>query len=160
KSDGTAVGHFEQLVDSFAIRKLPGHEESFGQPARSQADAAERFTRLVAASRLLLWQSGDPIWSEGRRILLGVMTASMYDMRLLDVLDAAVATGETGTDRVEVFNWQSITSEAEQDRYVPGVGFVFHTPVIGMWEHGRLTATSSGPEARDALLSHYGLLEQ
>src|SRR5947209_2157627 len=102
------------------------------------AEPDERFPAAVADSRLRLWSLGDPIPERGTRLLIGAATWSGYDMRLLDVIDDALARLGDGAPRVDVFNAGILTSQEEIQRYVPGIGPVLQMPVVGVWRDGRL----------------------
>lgn len=72
-------------------------------------------------------------------------------MALLDAVSQAQQTRTPGLE-FEVFNVADCTTPQAFERYVPGVGDVFHTPVAGLWSEGRLVETASGMAGR-ALVS-------
>jgi hypothetical protein len=106
------------------------------------------FPKVVSATPLRLWQPGDPIEPAGRRLVLGIATWSVPDMTMLDELARALHRQPAGLV-VDVFNVADVRSAGDFDRYVPGIGPVFHTPVVGLWIDGRLVAKASGKAGRD-----------
>jgi hypothetical protein len=111
---------------------------------------------LVAAGPFGLWRPDDPIPASGRRLLLGVATWSVHDMELLDELARVLQAG-CQSIIVDVFNVVHCSSPADLERFTPGVGKVFHTPVVGLWVDGELKATAAGKAGRDLLArSVYG----
>jgi hypothetical protein len=108
-----------------------------GLPIGEENDRAERlFPVLIEQSRLHLWRPGDPI-AEGRRLLVGVATWSLYDLSLLEVLDLAVKDGRSGVDRIGVFDVDRVERGDFED-YIPGLGKMVVTPVAAIWEGGIL----------------------
>jgi hypothetical protein len=118
--------------------------------AQQQRDAAEQLAGLLRGSRLHLWQPGDPVPSRGRRILLGVASYSLPDLALLDTLNEAHVQGSIWP-RLDVFNVLQCQSIQDFERYVPGIGKVFQTPVVGYWEEGLLKERAWGKAGRDLL---------
>lgn len=121
-------------------------------PAKQQEYMEQQLPLLVAGSNLHWRAPGDPLSEGGNRILVGVGTFSEYDMRLLDLLDAALGRLHGEEPRVDVFSVLTCRTPADFERLVPGIGQVFQTPVIGIWENGELKAKGSGARARDELL--------
>jgi hypothetical protein len=112
----------------------------------SEADAL--FTSTLAKSPLRLWAPGEPIDAQGARLLIGVATWSEQDMRWLDALSVRAAR-HLDTVRLDVFNVAECKSPHEFARYIPGIGQVFHTPVVGLWVGGQLSGKGSGKTGRD-----------
>jgi hypothetical protein len=113
-----------------------------------QLEASRRFPDVVATSPFHLWRPGDPIFTEGNRLLLGVATWSGYDMRLLDVIQQTLADRQVTGLRVDVFNVEACQSPESFEHFIPGVGVVYQTPVAGLWEDGVLRQHASGYAAR------------
>ena len=118
--------------------------------AQQQRDAGEQLAALLRESRLHPWQPGDPILDRGRRILLGVASYSVVDLAVLDTLNEAHGQGSIWP-RLDVFNVLECQSMQDLEKYVPGIGKVFQTPVVGYWEEGLLKETASGKAGRDLL---------
>src|SRR5262249_27284589 len=106
----------------------------------------------VAESRLHWWSPGNPVCERGKRLLIGVATYSEYDMRLLDLLDDALGESRCSSIHVDVFDVLDCPTMDDFDRYVPGVGIVLQTPVVGVWENGVLKDKGSGAPAREKLV--------
>jgi hypothetical protein len=106
-------------------------------PALEQGQAERQFPLLTARSHLHLWRPGDTICSTGRRILIGVATYSIHDLRLLDVVEQLLSqSNDNRLLRVDVFSAHQCQTQDDFDKYVPGIGPVFQTPVVGIWEDG------------------------
>src|SRR4051794_21239469 len=114
-----------------------------------------RFPMVVAESHLRLWMPGDPIPSRGMRILFGPTTWSEYDTHLLDVIDRALAEQGDDAPVVEVFNAGDLTTVEEFERYIPGLE-AHHTPVLGIWQDGRLVQRQFGYHASDRIARMFG----
>jgi hypothetical protein len=119
--------------------------------------ADRQFPPLVASSSFHLWRPGDPIAERGIRLLIGVATWSGYDMRLLDVLAEAMSRRPTPDSPVlEVFNTADCRQPRDFTSYVPKLGMVHHTPVVGIWRDGELEWSGQGYEARDRAARLFG----
>jgi hypothetical protein len=125
----------------------PRSEVTVGQ---QQRDAREELAALLRESRLHLWQLGDPVLNRGRRILLGVGSYSMADLALLDNLNEAHGQ-ESIWPRLDVFDVLECRSIQDFEKYVPGIGKVYQTPVVGYWEEGLLKEKAWGKAGRDLL---------
>jgi len=148
---------FEEIITPMAIRKGESNSHDAALPALQQKMEAEEFVSLLKVSRLHLWQPGDPIFASGRRILLGVMSASRYDLQLLDILNKAIQDGITGTDHFDVFNFPYVSSLEEALQYIPDISPPGLTPMVSRWENGVYIGTKYSSPARDELLKGYGL---
>jgi hypothetical protein len=89
--------------------------------------------------------------------LIGVATYSEPDLRLLDLLGEVLERGDENAPDIEVFNTLDCHSPDDFDKYIPGIGKVFQTPVVGAWQNGVLKAKASGQSARDLLGQMYQL---
>jgi hypothetical protein len=116
--------------------------------AESQRAVDASFAAVVSSGPLHLWSPGDPIPPQGKRLLIGVATWSAHDMALLDAVAEALRAGD-GDLHVDVFNVADCPSPDTFERYVPGIGEVFHTPVVGLWCDGRLVERDSGKAGRE-----------
>lgn len=153
---------FEDLIRPAVIRRARAPDgEGFGRElVQDQERAEEELPKLVSASGLHMWRPGDPILQRGRRTLVGVGAWSREDLRLLDALAEAAASGGSGGDRIDVFLfWRECKNQEQLERFVPGmdISSIFHSPVVGVWEDGALRQCASGAEGRDLLLAMYGL---
>jgi hypothetical protein len=127
-----------------------------GSPGLSQKDLDDRFPSVISASPFRLWSPGNPISARGKRLLIGVATWSAYDMKLLDAVSQALQRPPSGLT-VEVFNVADCSSPEAFDRYVPGIGRVFHTPVVGLWSDGKLVDKATGRAGRELVARVSGL---
>jgi hypothetical protein len=114
------------------------------------------FPSAVSRSPFRLWSPGDPIPATGDRLLIGVATWSAHDLVLLDTVSQALQTRPPGL-AVDVFNVADCASPQAFERYVPGIGNVFHTPVVGLWSNGRLVEKASGKAGRELVAQVCGL---
>jgi hypothetical protein len=121
-----------------------------------QKDVDDRFPSVVSTSPFRLWSPGNPIPETGKRLLIGVATWSAHDMKLLDALAQALQRLPPDLT-VEVFNVAGCSSAEAFDRYVPGIGKVFHTPVVGLWSEGRLVEQATGRAGRELAARVVGL---
>lgn len=126
-------------------------------PGEQQLRAIERFPTLVEQSQLELWRPGNNIPRSGTRVLIGVALYSERDMELLDVLNTVLTRGGSLGDKVNVFDVSECRSHDDFEKYVPGIGPVFQTPVLGVWHRGLLTERMWGQAARDFIANRYGL---
>jgi hypothetical protein len=123
-----------------------------------QFDVANRdrqFPAVVEESNFRLWKPGDPIPARGTWTLFGVAMWSQYDMHLLDVINQALAEQGDNVPNVEVFNAGILTSTEEFERYIPRLE-AHHTPVLGIWQDGRLVERQFGYHASDRLARMFG----
>jgi hypothetical protein len=88
--------------------------------------------------------------------LIGVVTWSAYDMKLLDAVSRVLQRPPSGLT-VEVFNVADCSSPEAFDRYVPGTGRVFQTPVVGLWSDGQLVDKATGRTGRELVARVSGL---
>ena len=133
--------HFRDLLQARAGLTLRERQES----------ATRSFPVVVAGSPFKLWSPDHPIASQGTRLLIGVATYSEPDLKLLDLVGEALERGGENTPIIEVFNTLDCHSHADFERYIPGIGKVFQTPAVGVWQNGVLVTKASGRSARDVI---------
>lgn len=120
--------------------------------AEQQEAAGRRFPDLIARSPLTWWRPGDPIATEGRRLLIGVAASySLLDLQLLDALVEEEPQSRRARPRIDVFDIEACPTMADFESYVPGIGRVYQTPVAGLWEDGILKQKAWGSSARDLI---------
>jgi hypothetical protein len=90
-------------------------------------------------------------------LLIGVATYSREDLRLLDLVEEALKHQDGTGPRVDVFNTLDCRTDEDFARYVPGLGKVHQTPVVGVWEKGVLKEKAWGKPARDLVIQICGL---
>ena len=71
------------VVNSFVELLVPKPGKTV---AENQLAARMSFPECVKNSEMHLWQPGQPIAAHGRRLLIGVATYSVYDLKLLDLV--------------------------------------------------------------------------
>jgi hypothetical protein len=143
------------MTNSF-LNLLKGTRD-FGK-VEPQRYAEAQFPSLVESSHMYMWRIGDAWPPAGEQVIwIGVATWSLYDMELLDVLEAKLSR-ETVNEKIYVFDIAG-HPEFSFEEHLPGIDKVFHTPVVGSWDHGVLEQRLSGARARDWLIDRYGLTE-
>ena len=115
-----------------------------------QESARKSFPVVVSKSRFRLWSPGQPISAHGNRLLVGVATYSEPDLALLDLVQEAV-DWDKKAPRIDVFNTLDCKSQQDFEKYIPGIGDVFQTPAVGLWQNGVLMETAWGKPARDLI---------
>jgi hypothetical protein len=129
-----------------------------GMPDQRQQLAAELFPRLVAMSKMKLWHTGDPVSNVGSRILIGIAASySIPDLQLLDEINKRLSGASNMSDQVDVFDVSGCKEMKDFENYIPGIGNVYATPIIGYWENGVLKESLSGFHARNWLVNRYQL---
>ena len=120
--------------------------------AEQQAHILSKLPTCAQERDMRVWKPGDGIPSRGRRFLIGVTEYSARDLNLLD----SVCDTLTG-NQLDIFILSQCKSQSEIEDFVTGIGPVYHSPVVGVWEDGRLTAGVSGWNAVQ-LLAGYGVV--
>lgn len=108
----------------------------------SDPKASEQLAERVRRSALAWFPDRSETNGTGIRLVIGVAVWSAYDLRLLDLVNEAVA--KRSDLHVAVFNIDQLASAAELQRIFPSIGEVFQTPAVGYWEAGQLKETASG----------------
>lgn len=137
------MGKFEDLL------RLNNHLP----PGEQQRLAREQFPSVAATTHMSMWSPGESFPTNGNRILIGVATYSLYDLDLLDALDSQLL----GNDAVQLFEVSSCSTMDDFEKFIPGIGKVFQTPVIGFWKDGELIYHAQGALARRWARDRYGL---
>ena len=114
-----------------------------------------RLSEALSTSRLNHWKARDNIASAKRRVLIGVAPYSQYDLKLLEALNELPL--DPASDRIDVFDVLACQTQEDFEEYVPGIGKVYQTPVVGIWRNGKLEERNSGHSARELLMRLYGI---
>ena len=125
-------------------------------PADVQRRAELELPLVLSRSNLHFWRLGEIIISDTTRFLVGVATWSLYDLRLLDALDAEFANGNR-VERVDVFDIDSCRTQEDVSAFIPNIGKVFDAPVVGVWRNELQIKHASGYEGRKLLVEAFGL---
>ena len=120
-------------------------------PGEQQRLASQLLPAAVASTRMSMWSPGESFPTSGTRVLIGVVVWSMYDLDLLDDLDPELF----GHDSVYVFDADSCKQMSDFEKYIPGIGNVFQTPVVGLWQDGELLYCEQGAAARNWIRNRY-----
>src|SRR5438105_3386477 len=121
-------------------------------PSETQEKARQDFPRTVSKSRLKLRKPGEPIPSSGRRFILGIATYSADELGLLDELEETLENGDAERADVEVFDVLGCEQMADFEKFIPGIGGVSCTPIVGVISSGKLIDQATGlPDVQKTL---------
>lgn len=123
--------------------------------------ATAQIEALLSESALHFWSPRGPVPAARQRILIGIVPWSEYDLRLLDALNRVFSDRQKANERVDVFDLDAAarvfgTFDFLQDT-IPGIGKIYQTPVVGIWEDGTLMQKASGATARELISRLYNL---
>jgi hypothetical protein len=114
-------------------------------PADVQHRAMEELPQRIRDSAWL-----DPLTSDaqppakGAYIVLGVATYSRPELELLDSLESRLSVRPNHPVAVLVFPLSECQSETDVQKRIPMIGRVLSTPVIGVWNDGKVVKTAQG----------------
>lgn len=132
----------DQTLTSFAALLDP-------DPARTAVEGQRRASNLlpIRVSQSAMNWPALPESPNGTadKLVVGVASWSKYDLALLDELDTFAAS-HPGF-RICVFDVDRVGREFEQ--FVPGIGEVVRTPVVGRWSAGVLVERGTGTAGRE-----------
>ena len=118
---------------------------------------SRKLPEALSGSHLNYWRLEDSLPNTGRRTLIGVAPYALPDLELLDSLEEWLSKSKSPDERVDVLNVLVCAATDDLERCFPGVGRVFQTPIVGVWENGVLCQTASGAAGRQLVVSRYGL---
>ena len=126
-------------------------------PGQQQQRAAEQFPSLVQSSHMKLWQPGRDLPLNGAEVVwIAVASYSVPDLELLDAIEAKL-TGEGQNETIYLFDLSAFPDFDDFEKFLPGIGAVYQTPVVGSWTGGVLKERLSGAPARAWLARRYKL---
>ena len=126
-----------------------------GHVERQRASEAE-FPSLIEKSHMRMWRLGEESPPAGEQVIwIGVGTFSVYDMELLDKLEAKLSR-ETVKELIYVSDTVAFPEFNFEER-LPGIGRVFDVPIVGYWKEGVLEVKLSSAKARDWLMERFEL---
>jgi hypothetical protein len=125
-----------------------------GHPGEQQGFVRERFSTALKPP-LSLWRPGESAPSE--KILIGVASYSVPELRMIDQLAETLAVRGDGAELVQVFDMASVSSMEELQNYLPAIGTVRQTPVVGVWKGTELFETEWGTSAFGWIETHFGI---
>lgn len=119
-------------------------------PAKQHRFASDAFARAVEQSSLVPFGffGGEP---PTHRIVVGLAPYARPELAWADSLSNIAAS--VPDLRIEVFNVLECTEMSDFDRYIPSIGRVLQTPVIGIWSDGVLKESGTGYSGRVAVNS-------
>ncbi len=91
------------------------------------------------------------------RMLIGIAPYSSGDFELLDSLAQAVRKVPLVNLRIEVFDVSACRTMSDFELYVPGLGNVYQTPVVGIWTNNVPIKRSWGYRAKHIISEYCGL---
>ncbi|SRR5258706_9547759 len=130
-------------------RKLP--------PGDQVGYISERLDEALIDSRISIWRRGEPVQRTGHWILLGIAPYSLPDLQLVDELREGLKQGSRSDESFQVFDVLSCSTMNDFDECIPGIGSVYQTPVLGIWENGVLVEKATGAKARQLVIERCGL---
>ena len=103
-------------------------------------------------SHLHFWSPGDPVYSEGFRLLMGVAASyALSELELLDLIDEGMSSRQEGI-WVDVFDLAKCRTQSDIEKFFPGITKLVQTPILGIWSLGHLTEVVTGFYARERIL--------
>jgi len=116
-----------------------------------EAEVSRRFWELVKATKLKRWRKGDPIATTGCRLLVGLWTSgSPRDFEVAEKIAVKLDTDPSSL-AIDVFDAMDPADMDDLQNYIPGIGKVFHTPIVGVWVDGRLMESADGFAGRQLI---------
>lgn len=79
--------------------------------------------------------------------MIGVATYSLDELRLLDVLESKLSNQAGRSETIHLFDVSACSEMGDFELYIPAIGKVFQTPVVGLWEDGVLRYKAQGASA-------------
>jgi hypothetical protein len=124
-------------------------------PGEGQRLRAARFWTALGGSPLHHWQEGMAVCSGAPRILVGL--APSYSDLDLDLADLLIARAPRHPEvHIDVFDVLEVRDADDLENYIPGIGKVHHTPIVGVWRNGNVVQTGAGFAGRKLILSVLG----
>ncbi len=120
-----------------------------GAVAEIQRRAAEGFLAAAESSGFL---TSVPQNTTPHKMVVGVASYSLSELRMLDQLRERMRIHEgLSQTSVVVFDVLNCLTEDDFEKFVPGIGRVLQTPVIGYWIHGVVIKLATGFDAVEFL---------
>lgn len=126
-------------------------------PSEQQQRASEQFPSVVENTHMEIFRPGEELPTSGAHIWIGVASYSIPDLVMLDTIEAKLSREPCGNDTIHLFDVSAFTDSRDFEKYLPGIGRVYQTPVIGIWEDGVLKEKASGVTAKNWLMQRYDL---
>ncbi len=113
-------------------------------PGDAQKKARVDFPRQVSQSSFKLRNPSQAIPQSGKHFIIGIATYSASELSLLDQLEESLGSSKSETLDVEVFDVLDCKKMSDFQRFIPGIGGVHRTPVIGVISDGKLIDHATG----------------
>ena len=115
------------------------------EPGQLQKDARARFPILVQTSHLRERLKDKPLSnaSTGQKVILGVATYSRDELELLDNLEQSHLDWESSTE-ISVFDITECKNSCDLRKYLLQDMTNVQTPVVVIWNDGRMVGTQTG----------------
>lgn len=126
------------------------------QPQERDAQIRSNLSQILKQAGIKDWIP-EPAPRQGRYILLGIALYSLPDLELLDMIVQSSLNGQNKDEHIQVFDVLTCSTMSDFEARIPGIGLVYQTPVVGLWEDGVLIAKASGASARDLVIKHFKL---
>jgi hypothetical protein len=128
------------------------------EPGPLQKTARQQFPAVVGKSHLKQHTSGSDVPTSGKYTIIGIATYSPLELQLLDDLDATYPQwGSTGM--VAVFDLMECSDLGDARKHLPIFATVKQTPVVAIWDDGRLIASQTGLRMTREALQGAGFLK-
>lgn len=128
------------------------------EPGLLQTLARQRFASIVQNSHLEHRVVSHRVPSNGRYIIIGVASYSPLELQLLDDVDAAYPQWKD-TAKVAVFDLMECKDMNELNKLLLKVASVTQTPVVAMWDGGKVVAFETGLHKTREVLQNARLLK-
>jgi hypothetical protein len=128
------------------------------EPGPLQLVARQQFASIVKRSHLEPRVVGGPISCDGKYVVIGIASYSPHDLQLLDEVDGAYALWKD-VAKVAVFDLVECRDMSEVQRFLQNPVEIRQTPVVEIWEGGRLITFQTGLPKTHKVLQNAGLLK-
>jgi hypothetical protein len=126
----------------------------FAGPGNAQREARRRFPAVAREHGQVVGGAGRPRPRPGTHVVIGVAAGyAVLDLELLDDLSAALRA--RSDERIELLDSSGSEHGADLESLVPGSISTGQTPIVAVWDAGRLVRAEAGKAARDFLRSKY-----
>lgn len=128
-------------------------------PFDAQQKARAEFPIRVSHSQIPLRHKSTPVPQSGQHVIIGVASYSTEELKLLDAIEARLESDASESLNVEAFDVLDCAQMSDYESFIPGLGTVYRTPVVGVVVDGRLTERASGLQYVVTTLRHFKLLD-
>lgn len=128
------------------------------EPGILQADVRKRFPSTVQKSHLEPHVPGSTVPRSGQYVVIGVATYAPEELRLLDDMEAAFPQWGK-TSKVAVFDVLDCKNMDDMRRHLAPFMIAKQTPVVALWNNGKLIASQTGLHMTHEVLRGAGFLK-